>query len=296
MKILILGGSGMLGHQLWLHFHATHETWVTVRRSADQFMRLGLFDKAHIVEGADANSFDSIAGAIRHIKPDVVLNCVGIVKQLKEAKSAVASISINSLLPHRLGAICAEIGARLILFSTDCVFSGRRGSYSEADNPDPIDLYGRSKLLGEVLSEAHVVTIRSSIIGRELGTAHSLIDWFLSQNGKKIKGFTRAMYTGVTTLEMARVVELILTKQPSLSGLWQVASEPISKYHLLTLAKDAFQLQIEIEPDPAFYCDRSLVGTRFNEQTGYRPPTWQEMIRELADSGLSSTRRAVGTV
>jgi dTDP-4-dehydrorhamnose reductase len=282
MKILILGGSGMLGHQLWKHFHSRFETWVTLRRPATEYQRYGLFGDQRVVAGVDVEDFDSVARAIRNLRPDVVLNCVGIIKQLKESKNAIRSLTINALLPHRLAEICGQQSARLVLFSTDCIFSGNRGRYTEDDLSDAEDLYGRSKFLGEVGDSSHVVTLRSSIIGRELGTNHSLVDWFLSQRGGTVRGFRRAIYSGFTTIEMSRIVELIITQCPELSGVWQVASAPINKYELLLLLRDSFRLQTEVVPTDDFVCDRSLVGTRFNAEVHYQPPDWPSQIRELA--------------
>lgn len=282
MKILILGGSGMLGHQLWRHFHGRHETWVTLRGPAECFLRRGLFTSEHVYEGVDAAHGARLTAIVRQLRPDAVLNCIGVIKQLKEAKSAIPSIMLNALLPHQVAAVCRETGTRLIQFSTDCVFSGRRGDYREDDVPDATDLYGRTKLLGEVTDSPHAVTLRTSIIGRELDSRHSLIDWFLSQRGRKIHGYRRAIYTGFTTLEMARIVERILLRHCELTGLWQVASAAISKYDLLRLVRDRFGLEVEIEPDESFACDRSLNGTRFSAATEYVAPSWDAMIEELA--------------
>jgi len=180
------------------------------------------------------------------------------------------------------------VNARLILFSTDCVFSGKKGGYTESDTADAEDLYGRTKLLGEIGDQSHVVTIRSSIVGRELGTSHSLMDWFLSQSGRQIRGYTNALYSGLTTVEMARVVELVLIKQHEFAGLWHVASEPISKCELLMLAKEEFGLNVEIAPFSEFHCDRSLRGERFARETGYKAPDWCTMLRELAEVSKES--------
>ena len=283
MRILIIGGSGMLGHQLWRHFHKAHETWVTLRKPAASFRPWNLFDPAFTQVGVEAADFAQLDAVLQLVRPDVVLNSVGIIKQLKEAKSPIPSITINSLLPHRLAEICGQVNARLILFSTDCVFSGKKGGYTESDTADAEDLYGRTKLLGEIGDQSHVVTIRSSIVGRELGSAHSLIDWFLTQGGKRIKGYSHAIYSGLTTVEMARVVELVLTRRPDLTGLWHVASEPISKHELLLLAKEEFGLNVEIEPFSELHCDRSLRGEQFAQKTGYKAPDWRTMLRELAE-------------
>ena len=161
------------------------------------------------------------------------------------------------------------------------MFSGQKGNYIEKDNPDPVDLYGRSKLLGEVHGE-HCLTLRTSIIGRELQTKYGLIEWFLSQKSKAVKGFSRAIYTGFTTQVLAEIIANVIEQHPDLSGLWHVSSDPISKYDLLHLVNQAFQLDITIERDEAFVCDRSLDSSRFRQATGYQPPTWSEMITQLA--------------
>ena len=282
MKILIFGGSGMLGHQLWRHFHNRYETYVTLRRTGQEFERYGLFRDGRVFAGVDAEDFAQVARVIRDYRPDAVLNCVGIIKQLAEAKNPIQCITVNSLLPHRLAEVCGELGARLVLFSTDCVFSGKRGHYTENDLADAEDLYGRTKYLGEVAGMAYAITLRSSIIGRELGSSHSLVDWFLSQAGGKVHGFRRAIYSGFTTMEMSRIVERALTDQRGLSGIWQVASAPINKYDLLLLLREKFKISVEIAPQDDFLCDRSLVGARFAEATGYRAPEWPAMIEEMA--------------
>lgn len=271
----------MLGHQLWRHFHKNHEVWVTLRKPLSHYAEHGLFEASRTLSGIDVCNADSLEGAFRAARPDVVVNSVGIIKQLQEASNPLLSLSINSLLPHRLAQLCAVASARLVHVSTDCVFSGRKGNYTEDDASDADDLYGRSKFLGEV-HEPHCITLRTSIIGRELETRSGLIEWFLSQQGKTIKGFRQAIYTGFTTHELARIVEQILLQHPDLGGLWQVSSEPINKYELLCLAKRAFGWPGEIATDDTFVCDRSLSSARFRQRTGYLPPSWEAMLEELA--------------
>jgi dTDP-4-dehydrorhamnose reductase len=287
MRILIFGGTGMLGHQLWRHFASEHEVTVTVRRSVDHLIDESLRRHTRQLLLNEAADFGACARIVRETRPEVVLNCVGVIKQRLENKDHILNLMLNSLLPHHLARICGDNGARLVLFSTDCIFSGNRGDYAEDDSSDATDLYGRTKYLGEVTALKHVVTVRSSIIGRELESCRSLVDWFLSQNGSTVKGYRRAIYSGFTTNEMARIVERILATRPALDGLWQVASRPISKFDLLGLVKDAFGLRIKIEPDDEFLCDRSLDGSRFCALTGYSPPAWESMIAELALTGKS---------
>jgi dTDP-4-dehydrorhamnose reductase len=281
MRLLIIGGAGMLGHQLWRHFHAAHEVWVTLRRPVASYASHGLFEANRAISGVDAASVEHLVSVFHRVKPDAVINCVGIIKQLKDAHNPLISLTINSLLPHRLAELCALIGARMVHISTDCVFSGRKGGYTEQDISDAEDLYGRTKFLGEV-HEPHCVTLRTSIIGRELETQSGLIEWFLSQQGRTIRGYRRAIYTGFTTHELARVIEDVLLHHQEISGVWHVSSNPINKYDLLCLAQKAFGWQGTIFPEDEFVCDRSLDSTRFRYHIGFIPSTWEAMLSELA--------------
>jgi dTDP-4-dehydrorhamnose reductase len=281
MKILVLGGDGMLGHQLLGSWGQVHDVRVTLRRDVPAYARFGLFTSANSIGGVDATDLPRVRSIVEDWQPDAIVNCVGIVKQRSEAKAAIPSIEINALLPHRLLELCQDIGGRLVHISTDCVFSGRTGNYRETDNPDPVDLYGRSKLLGEVDS-APGLTLRTSIIGLELSRFTGLIEWFLAQRGM-IHGFVRAIYTGFTTRELARVIEHVLVNHPRLHGVWQVASAPVTKYDLLVqLAQRLERNDIEIVADDVFVCDRSLRADAFEAETGYRAPSWDRMLDELA--------------
>jgi dTDP-4-dehydrorhamnose reductase len=206
---------------------------------------------------------------------------VGIIKQRDEARSAIPSITINSLLPHQLAAMVREWGGRVIHFSTDCVFSGSRGDYTEADDSDADDLYGKSKFLGEVATE-NALTLRTSIIGRELVEHKSLLDWFLAQQHQTIKGFKRVIYSGVTTNQVAQVVADIIQHHPTLAGLYQVVAAPISKYDLLCLLRDAYQMDVNIVPDETVVSDRSMRGDKLHAAIGYESPAWPVLVRNLA--------------
>ena len=281
MRLLILGGSGMLGHQLWRSLHAQHDIWVTLRRPAADFAPYHLFDEAKSIQVDDITDDATLGQALAQAKPDAVINCVGLIKQRDEASDEALTVRVNAEFPHRLAKRCGETGARLIHFSTDCVFAGTRGNYTEDDPADATDLYGQSKHRGEVTGP-QCVSLRTSVIGHELGTNLGLLDWFISQRSQTINGFKKAIYSGFTTLEMARIIERILTRHPRLSGLWHVASEPISKFDLLQLCREKLGWEGVIEPNDEFVCDRSLNGDRFNEATGYDPPGWKAMISELA--------------
>lgn len=282
MRILILGGDGMLGHQLLNSYHEQHEVAITLRRDRGDYPSRLLDMGAKAYSGIDVRSTDRLAELFADFQPEAVINAVGIIKQRDEAKASVPSLEINSLLPHRLSVLCKMVGARLVQMSTDCVFSGGKGNYAEDDFPDADDLYGRSKYLGEV-HDPHCITLRSSIIGLELSRNKSLVEWFLAQKGQ-IKGFTRAIYSGLTTEEMARVIEDLLLNQQDLSGVWQVASRAINKYDLLTMLADSLQrTDISIDADDSFICDRSLDGSRFEKTVGYSVASWEKMVAELAE-------------
>lgn len=283
MKVLILGATGMLGHRLVQELSRRHDVTGTVRGDAEAARSCWppLRD-VNMLGEVSAESLGSVAAAIRQIGPEAVVNCIGIVKQLAEAKDPIASISVNALFPHQLARLCESAGARLIHLSTDCVFSGRAGRpYCEDDVPDPIDLYGRSKLLGEV-SSAGCLTLRTSIVGRELRNRSGLVEWFLSQRGGSARGYAGALYTGLTTPELSGWIVKLLESFPQLQGVWQVASEPICKYDLLNLLNRALNLNVTIERDDSFACDRRLNGSRFREATGLVAPGWAEMVAKLA--------------
>jgi dTDP-4-dehydrorhamnose reductase len=280
MRVLILGGSGMLGHKVWQTFSPRFDTYVTFRRTAPRFGAPELFDETRALANVTAENFESVVSAFKNLHPDVVVNCIGVVKQDAAAKDPIASITINSLFPHRLAQLCREARARLIHLSTDCVFSGRRGIYSEHDVPDAEDSYGRTKLLGEVEGEG-CLTIRTSMIGRELKGSHGLLEWFLSQHTGRVRGFKRAVFSGFTTQALAEVIAKVIAEYPDLNGLWHVAAEPISKFDLLTLVKQTYGLAVEIEPDETFVCDRSLNGSRFRQATGIQAPLWPQMIERM---------------
>jgi dTDP-4-dehydrorhamnose reductase len=220
--------------------------------------------------------------ALREAQPEVVINCVGIVKQRLAATDPVESIEVNSLFPHRLAAACASSGARLIHVSTDCVFSGQRGDYSESDNPDPIDLYGRTKLVGEVSGKG-CLTIRTSMIGLELASYSGLVEWFLRQNGE-VRGYRKAIWSGFTTTELARVIERVTRIHSELDGLWHVSSEPISKFDLLLTLGRQLGRATTMVPDDSVVVNRSLNSERFRRGAAYEPPTHPMMLAELASA------------
>lgn len=280
-RLLILGGAGMLGHKLWQQLHREYETWITLRADFAAYDRYRLFEERRTIAGVDADEFDNVVRAFDVSKPEVVVNAIGVVKQLPAARDPIVSISINSLFPHRLATLCSAAGARLIHVGTDCVFSGQKGMYTEDDPPDADDLYGRSKCLGEVVESGHL-TLRTSIIGREMNSRNGLVEWFLSNRGQRVKGFRRAIFSGLTTVAFADVVGTVIRNHPDLRGLYHVSSDPIDKYSLLELMRTAFRAPVDIEPADDVTVDRSLDSTRFRRATGWSPAPWTESIQGMA--------------
>lgn len=285
VKILVLGASGMLGNAVFRYFAESQgfETIGTLRsgRTLSFFSEL---QRRNLLVNVDVENFDSLSFAFATVKPNVVINCIGLVKQLASADDLLQALPINALLPHRLARLADVAGARLIHVSTDCVFSGLRGGYRETDFPDANDLYGRSKYLGEVASSLHAITLRTSIIGHELEGNHGLVNWFLSQEGT-VRGFTKAVFSGIPTVELARVIRDFVLPDPQLHGLYQVASQPINKNDLLHLLAAAYEKNIKIVPDSQLVIDRSLDGASFHEATGYLSPEWPELVARMHEFG-----------
>lgn len=283
-RIMIIGAGGMLGHKLFQLLRARFPgTIATTRENIREspLNRVTLLQGDDVICGVDVARFDSFRARLTELAPDVIVNCAGIIKQRDEATSAIPSITVNSLFPHLLAEAAGKWGGRVIHFSTDCVFSGKRGNYREEDPSDAKDLYGKTKFLGEVESQ-NAVTLRTSIIGRELTRHRSLLDWFLSQNGRPVRGYRRVIYSGIPTTEMANVVTRVIEHEPALCGVFHVVSEPISKYDLLLLIRDAYNLDIDVEPDDSQVLDRSMCGEKFQRASGWRAPAWLDMVREMA--------------
>lgn len=285
MKVLILGVSGMLGSAMYKFFHdrGTFETWGTLRdeRALSHFSpRM----REKLIMGVDILNQDDLIQVFEKIRPDYVINCIGVIKQLSKANDPLAVLPINSLFPHRLAKICALLNTKLIHISTDCVFSGtKEDKYTEADFSDAKDLYGKSKFIGEINHLPDVITLRTSIIGHELSSNYSLVDWFLSQKNK-VQGYMNAIYSGLPTIELARVIHDFVIPNPELGGLYHVASEAINKFELLKLIAEVYNKTITIEPEWTIKINRSLCAKRFELQTGYIAPAWPTLIEQMYQS------------
>ncbi len=288
MRILVLGISGMLGNAVFRFFSGIdrHEAYGTLRSTRDiAFFPTHLQES--ITAGIDVLDQESIIRILSDVRPDVVINCIGLIKQLSAANDPLVALPLNALFPHRLSRLCKLARARLVHISTDCVFSGRGGGYLESDITDAEDLYGKSKQLGEVTDQTHTITLRTSIIGHELHSHHALVDWFLSSDDR-VNGFARAIFSGLPTIELARVIDDYVLTDASLHGLYHVSAEPISKYDLLKLTAEVYDKQITIVPNDELVIDRSLNSDRFRSATGYQPPAWPDLIRAMHEDYLQT--------
>ncbi|MDP2127583.1 MAG: SDR family oxidoreductase [Pseudohongiella sp.] len=282
MRVLVLGANGMLGHAVFRLFARSSDCDVFgSMRSAKGLGFLPPELHNRVFTAVDVENSNDMTRLFASVRPDVVINCVGLIKQLPVSGDPLSAISINALLPHWLAQLSSVAGARLIQIGTDCVFSGSKGGYKESDPSDAQDLYGRSKFLGEV-DYAHAVTLRTSIIGHELEGTNSLLEWFLAQTGS-VKGYRKAIFSGLTTPELARVIRDHVVPRADLHGVYHVSAAPISKYDLLTLVAEVYGKTIDIQSDDQVVIDRSLDSTRFKEATGYRDPAWPDMIRGMKD-------------
>ncbi len=280
MKVLVLGGEGMLGHKAYQVLSTDFDVFVTFLDYNPKLLRTGIFKRKAVIDTIDAFNFGSVIKVIERVKPDYVFNCIGIIKQLKDSSNPRISIYINSLFPHLLAEHGSKTGFKLIQISTDCVFSGKKGDYKETDHPDADDLYGRTKYLGEIIYSNHL-TLRTSIIGRELFTSVSFVDWFLQQKDKTVNGYVNAIYTGLTTIAFCNEVKRIIRNFSDLSGLYQVSSEKINKFDLLNVIKKIYGLKCEIAKYQEFHCDRSLDSSNYRKATGFVPNSWENMVQEM---------------
>lgn len=281
MRILVLGASGMLGSTIFRDFQSKSgfSTWGTIR-SLSNMEDFSAQHHEKIISDIDVLEQDNLQHVFEFVLPDVVINCVGIIKQLASSSDPLQVLPVNSLLPHRLAKLCGLFGSRLIHMSTDCVFSGRKGFYQESDISDAEDLYGKSKFIGEVKDLSHVITLRTSMIGHENQSSNSLVDWFLSQT-MPVKGFSKAIFSGLPTIELSRIIFEFIIPCKHLSGIYHVAADPINKYDLLSLIAEQYGKKISIIPDESILINRSLDASRFNNAVGYVPAKWPVLVEQM---------------
>ena len=279
-NIIIIGANGMIGNCLfkYLSLKKKYQVYGFVRNKMILNHENKLIDKKKLIEVQilGNNNFKKV---IQDLNPEVIINCAGIVKQNPLIKNIPLTIELNSLFPHNLNLICKELNCRLIQLSTDCVFSGRKGNYKENDYADANDLYGRSKFMGEI-NDKNCLTIRTSFIGHELKNKWGLLSWFISQE-KKVNGFKNSIYSGLTTLEIAKIIYKFVLPNKEINGLYHIASKPIDKFSLLEIINEIYQKDITIKKDYSLINDKSLDFSKFREVTGYEPIEWAYALKEL---------------
>lgn len=271
----------MLGHKLVQILQNRFNVWTTLRSEFSYYSNLSLFDSEKTFESIDAADFRGVEEILKKLEPDVVINAIGIIKQIPSSNDVIKTLTVNSIFPHKLGQAAKQFGFRLISISTDCVFDGAKGNYSEDDIPDAQDLYGKSKNLGEV-SDENCLTLRTSIIGREIESSHGLVEWFINNRNGQVKGFKKAIFSGFPTIVLADIIGDVIENFPDLQGLFHLSSEPISKFELLNLINDEFKLGINVTAVEDLRIDRSLNSEKFRRETNFRPRSWKDMIKIMA--------------
>lgn len=291
MKILILGVSGMLGHKLFeiISKESEFDVYGTVIKESTTFDKFPKNLRSKIIFGVIADKPETFIKVINDIKPKIVINAIGIIKQNNSSKDTETMIKVNALFPHQLANACTEVGARMITIATDCVFDGQKGeAYLESDIPTCHDTYGMTKYLGEIYGDKHL-TLRTSIIGHELETHLSLLDWFINEPSKTINGYTKAIFSGLTTLELSKFLLDKIFKDPSITGLWHLSVNPISKFDLLSIIAKEYNKEVEMIPSEKVIINRALNSDRLREKTGYIVKSWEQLIKEMHEDYLSSS-------
>ncbi|MEI6690169.1 MAG: SDR family oxidoreductase [bacterium] len=287
-RIIVLGASGMLGHKVFetLSKNREFDVYGTVT-SKNSFAGLlpNIFD-LKIFDGVYANKIDTVESIIKSLHPDIVINCIGIIKQNKSSNIRDC-IEINALFPHLVSELCEKNNCRFITIATDCVFDGKSGNYHEDDEPTCHDVYGMTKYLGEVSDRTNTLTLRTSIIGHELSSNISLINWFLSQEAT-VKGYKKAIFSGLTTLEFSRLLINKIIPNDKLFGLHHISARPISKHDLLTIVAEIYQKKIIISADESIEIDRSLDSDKFKISIDYDVPSWNKLIFDMYNDFLGS--------
>lgn len=290
MRILILGGNGMIGHKMYQIISKVNvDTWVTLRNDLSTYFFSDIYNNNKVIDNIDLTDFKNLLNTLNNVKPDIILNACGITIRRGLEEIISNTILLNSALPHFLNEWVSKNNKRLIHFSTDCVFSGKRGDYLDTDIKDAYDLYGTTKSLGEIVDSKFAITLRGSMIGRELENKTELFEWFLQQNNKKIKGFSEVIYAGITTVKMAEIVLRLIKFYPNLSGIYNISSKSISKYDLLKMCNEYFAINSIIEIDNSYKSNKNLISDKFFIEIGIEKPNWTDLIRQLKDDCLINT-------
>ena len=277
-RLLVLGANGMLGYTLLRRLIYSNKYVVNgTMRTVCPRVPGALDVNMHV--GVDAFNIRSVSNVLQQFRPDVLINCIGLIKQRESSNDLRLAVAINSIFPHRLASLCSEHGCKLIHFSTDCVFAGNVGNYQECDPADATDVYGRSKQMGEVDYGGHL-TLRTSLIGHEIESCLSLVEWFLARRGR-VSGYSRVFFSGLPTVEVARVLDEYILSEHELSGLYHLSAEPIDKHRLLCLIAHTYGHAVDICECDEPRLNRSLDSSRLRRSLNYRPPSWGKLITEM---------------
>ena len=284
MRILILGGNGMIGHKMYQILSKFKEdTWVTLRNDLSTYNFSSIYNYERVIDNIDLTDFNCLSRILNELRPDIILNACGITIRRGVEKIKSNTILLNSALPHFLNEWVSVNNKRLIHFSTDCVFSGKKGDYLDTDIKDAYDLYGSTKSLGEIIDSDFAITLRGSMIGRELENKTELFEWFLKQTNKNIKGFSEVIYSGITTVKMAEIILTLIDCHPNLAGIYNISSMPITKFDFLKLCNEHFDVNAIIEKDNGYSSNKNLISENFFNQIGMKQPNWEDLIKQLKD-------------
>lgn len=275
-----MGATGLIGSHIfrYLSSNSFHDVFGSIRK-LEEIRYFSDRYQSNLYPHINVNNSANVLNIFEKVKPEVVINCIGLTKHIAEASDPIKMIELNATWPHRLAKISSNYGAKLIHISTDCVFLGSKGNYLELDVPDASDWYGRTKILGEVDYGGHL-TLRTSTIGHELHTKYGLLEWFLAQD-KECVGFSKAVFSGLPSVVFAEVIEEFILPNAELRGLYQVSADPINKYDLLKLIAAVYGKKIKIQQDREFTIDRSLSYEKFKVATGYTPAAWPDLIETM---------------
>lgn len=281
-RVLVVGANGLLGHSVVRELSPALDVWALTRQPATSSHLLARWLRIdRWIGGIDVRQDEELSQVLTRCRPQIVINCAGVIKQ--RLSSPREMWRLNAEVPHRLAHLTHQVGARLIHVSTDCVFDGARGSNRECDHPNATDLYGMSKAAGEPKGE-HVLTIRSSHVGFEVTPGPSLLSWVMSRRGNAVDGYVNAKYSGVSTPTFARALRMLVEMSHPLSGVFHLASGPITKSSLLEMLNSTMRLNLSIIPVAEPKIDRTLDARAFEARTGFRVPTWDDMVSEIAET------------
>ena len=282
MKILILGLSGMLGHKLfsYLQKQNTYELYATTTTNFEiEHPNFKIVNKKNIFFSKTQN-IDFFKKKITDIKPDLVINCIAILKESFFYLNPLKFIEINTVLPLQISELSKIFGFRFIHFSTDILYADTNKLSCENDKITLEGPYAASKFLGEVKNN-NSLTIRTSIIGHQLNNKNSLVEWFLSYEGETVNGYSNVIYSGLPTTEISKIIHEKIIPNVNLKGIINISSNPISKFELLKKIKKYYNKKVKINIDNSAISNRSLDSNLFNNKTGYLAPDWDVLVKEM---------------